>query len=420
MLLSNNKLANIAAQAAVKILFLLRSQSLPTELVSLFKKTPASHVPAFFANVSENYMDLGFCDEYLACAEEVSYRMCGYPRECLTVLRKLKACYVEPENIGLISGKVGDRVLPKDDVPRAPAIPFLELPEKVREHIYQHLLCPRTIDIGDWGLDVHPSGLLRRTEYDVYDSRKRCPRRTTYTARTANRTRLYLNIMLVNRQINSETAQILYGQNTFRFLGTGESSLSFFHDRANKLSVLRKVSMQFSCNPLAKFVGCYNATCSIPKAPNTSIAAWRRICNVLVHSSTGLEDFELMIDSSFWEEATWMSGAEEVFEKSQLCEPWGTLSQAGLNTQIDRDRNFLQHVARLGGINFRLRIAGVDGVKEKEAFRKELESLVQKKTFGRPYLAEDEVPRCTCRKRFLPESCIWDREGKMRRGPPVG
>jgi hypothetical protein len=70
-------------------------------------------------------------------------------------------------------------------------------------------------------------------------------------------------------------------------------------------------------------------------------------------------------------------------------------------------------------VNFRLSIDGINGDKEKEMFRRELERLIQSRSFGRPYLADDEAPRCTCRKRFLPESCIWDREGKMRRGPPV-
>jgi len=220
--------------------------------------------------------------------------------------------------------------------------------------------------------------------------------------------------MLANSRIHREIAKILYGENTFKFLGTAESALAFFHDRANKLMTLRKVSMRFSTRPYLPFKGCHNSTCRLPLAPCTFIHAWRRIFNLFVHSSTGLVDFELLLDEHFWHESSWTQGAETVFNTFHLCEP-----PYYIRSENEGDRNFLQHVARLGGVNFRLTIAGSRHNVEKERFRRDLEELIHKQTFTRPYLAEDQVPKCTCRKRLLKECCIWDREGKMRRGPPV-
>lgn len=64
----------------------------------------------------------------------------------------------------------------------------------------------------------------------------------------------------------------------------------------------------------------------------------------------------------------------------------------------------------------RLTIEGDGGKPERMAFRRDLEQRLQQEGFTRPYLAEDAKPECTCRKRLLVECCIWDKEGKMRRG----
>jgi hypothetical protein len=129
--------------------------------------------------------------------------------------------------------------------------------------------------------------------------------------------------------------------------------------------------------------------------------------NFFVHTSIGLEDFHLILDSAFWNQLPEMKGVEVIFNKQGLCEPLYRPAST---------RNFLQHVARLGGVNIRLTIEGEGGKQERVTFRRDLERRLQQQGFKRPYLAEDAKPECTCRKRLLNECCIWDKEGRMRRG----
>jgi len=115
----------------------------------------------------------------------------------------------------------------------------------------------------------------------------------------------------------------------------------------------------------------------------------------------------LILDSAFWNQLPEMKGVEVIFNKQGLCEPLYRPANS---------RNFLQHVARLSGVNIRLAIEGEGGKRERVNFRRDLEQRLQQQGFKRPYLAEDAKPECTCRKRLLNECCIWDKEGKMRRG----
>jgi len=138
--------------------------------------------------------------------------------------------------------------------------------------------------------------------------------------------------------------------------------------------------------------------------------------NLFVHTTPHLSDLDLHIDDAFWICAPWCAGAEAVFNKQKLCEP------PYLRQDHDNPRNFLQHVARLGGVNFRLSIGGIGKDKdqdgedwEKEAFRRALEKHIQEQTFQRPWLADDGKPECSCRKRLLKECCIWDRDRRIRR-----
>lgn len=67
-------------------------------------------------------------------------------------------------------------------------------------------------------------------------------------------------------------------------------------------------------------------------------------------------------------------------------------------------RSFLQHVARLDGVNFRLIINGAKKDAMKKAFVHDLEALIQEMTFKRSYLGDEAVSIYTCRKRLLSES----------------
>jgi hypothetical protein len=142
--------------------------------------------------------------------------------------------------------------------------------------------------------------------------------------------------------------------------------------------------------------------------------------NLFVHSSVGLEDFRLLIDNSFWENAPWEVGnaaeaAVRVFTTEHLCERQH--SKEGLLENHTHPRNFLQHVARLGGINLYLRIQGEGDSPQKRSFTRELLDMIEVNKQMRPYLAGDSVPRCSCNRKYLKESCVWDRQGRLSRGP---
>jgi hypothetical protein len=134
----------------------------------------------------------------------------------------------------------------------------------------------------------------------------------------------------------------------------------------------------------------------------------------------GLEDFRLLIDNSFWEHATWEDGntaeaAIRVFTTEHLCErqPF----KVGLSGNRDHPQNFLQHVARLGAVNIYLQIQGEETSPLKRSFSRELFSVIEANKQTRPYLADDSIPRCNCNRKYLRESCVWDREGRLSRGP---
>lgn len=370
------------------------------------------------------FMDTGWVDEYKNAANEISESMGGYPRVCLSQRRELSqaATPQAPVEDGLetpgISRSKDSESEPVFTSPAHSRFSFFDLPKEFRARLYDLLYFRGELHIGDWSFDVKPTGFSRRTEYDGYDRNEGRQRRTSYTVRDLSNTEpLYFNLMLGNKQVASEIAEVFYVKNTFRFLGSAESTLAFLHDRLSRLEFIRRVSMRFSTSTRQEFTGCYNITGRIPRSPLTFHGSWRRIFNVFVHESVGLEDFELILDTNFFHNVpTWTDGAEAVFDTPHLCERQNSNGHAFPG----EERNFLQHVARLGGVNIRVTIEALkrgDAEKdaEKESFRRSLEWLIQKKAFGRSYLTDDETPMCRCNRKYLKESCIWDRFGTTRR-----
>lgn len=403
--------------SSVKLIFSVRTPGMPGELQGRLKACPASELCALLKScIISGLMDTGWIDDYEHATEEISARMGGYPRVCLPQWRKLRLA--RSGGIDMDSGPSTVHQASSLSISASAPIPagaslsrfrFLDLPAKVRQRIFALLFFRGDIHIGDWSCDVTPPGFSKRTEYDVYDSYEGRLRRTSYTVRDLSSTEPFdFSIMLGNKQLSSEASEVFYGKNTFKFLGTAESALAFFHDRPSKLNFLCKVSMRFSTSPTTRFRGCYNATCPIPRARLTYIGTWRRIHNLFVHSSIGLEDYELILDDAFWLNVDWEQGAEEVFDTRGLCERLDT-------TTTGEERNFLQHVARLSGVNIRVTTEGPKGDTKKEAFRRTLEWLIQQKAFARPHLTDDEVPKCTCNRRYLKECCMWDKWARWRR-----
>lgn len=363
--------------------------------------------------------------EYNYAAEQISQSMGGYPKACLAQWRGLtvplgqdKGNVKENWNSGAGSSSnlsemkynVQARTIPLRTKPEY--FRFFKLPANARDSIYRYLVDRKVITVRDWKIGVIPTGFKYRTEYDIFVGASGRPRRTTYMVSGDDRSNpIQLNIMLANRQTHAEASKIFYKQK-FYFAGSGYSTLAFLHDRLQKLTLMENISMSFTTSD-KNFIGCTRS--SIKPPPQSWIGCWRRAMNALVHSNRDLVDFELVIDEYFWTTAPWQNGPDAVFSTPHLCQ-----SRFNKASKYE-ERNFLQHVARLGGVNLRLKIekpdwedAGLE--KQREVFRKGLEKLLQDKAFERPYLADDAILVCICRKKLLAESCIWDREGKQRRG----
>ncbi|KAF1812017.1 hypothetical protein P152DRAFT_458971 [Eremomyces bilateralis CBS 781.70] len=394
---------------SLKFIFLVRVTSLPAGLYHDLRSSRPESVPDRLRNalLSGDYMDSGFVDEYLEIVDEVSWRIGGYPRECVKVWRSLR------EAVALVTGQQIDVDAPKDVVieDATPIFRFVDLPPSIKTRIYQICLRRGRVSVGDWSTYSVPTTLKRRTEYevDVGDSRV-VRKRTTYTCRLlGSGTWPIVALFQVNRSVGEEAATIFYGENQFRFLGTAKSTLAFLHDRMPRLRYIRNMSMRFCTDASIKFKGCYNITGSIPPAPRTFIGAWRRIFNALVHTTPGLKAFELLIDKDFWWHAPWYNGAEAVFTTPALGEPHGIRHYEGA-------RNFLQHVARLAEVEIRLTIDETEEDEERGTVRRELDALMRAAAATRPWLALDEYPACTCGRRLLlSESCIWDKYEAWRR-----
>lgn len=254
----------------LRITFMIRAESLPETITESTANTLFTYL--FHEIDSDEYMDVGWVDEYIHAAQEISHRMRGHPKELRKQIAKLQRANQTPSgrrklrHAKRVKSKAGEK--------------FLALPQKVRDRIYRLLLVRGSVTICDWSVASIRAmkSISRRTEYDVHDSHSKSLKRTTYSVRTEGYDNpVGLGIMGVCRQTYLESSKIFYEENQFRFLGTGDSVLAFIHDRARRLDLMRRVEIRFSCNYAIKFKGCYNSTCPIPAAPPTWLPCWRRM-----------------------------------------------------------------------------------------------------------------------------------------------
>ncbi|KAF2837270.1 hypothetical protein M501DRAFT_995848 [Patellaria atrata CBS 101060] len=404
----------------VKWLFLIRS-ALPATLEERFRDAYPVGIFAILLSVikEDHIMDTDLLQEYKHSIEEVSVTMRGFPKVCISQWSAVRAhgFVYTARKTSSSNNRAGNPNQyfsgPFGSPPSQPTT-FLDLPDSIRDRIYRFLFFRDNITISDWGISpTRLDSLRQRTEYDILVRGKE--KRTTYVVvpDDADTSPVCLNIMRVNRKINAETSKLFY-QHKFRFRGSGQSAVAFLHDRMQKLKLMERIQLHFTTSPKNPFRGLRSLHDTIPLAPRTWLTAWRLALNVFVHRALGLVDLDFTIDSGFWTEAPWQRAppadrATEIFQHRQiLCQSIKTVDMVG-------GRNFLQHVARLGGVNIRLEIEGTEGDPERKTLQRELEKVIQAAAADRPYLAHDELPRCTCRRRLLSESCIWDREGKNRR-----
>jgi hypothetical protein len=159
---------------SVKLLWLIRTSHLSDDLkLDVKESTPADVCQTLTNAVKLGAMDTGWAEEYFQISEEISWRMNGFPRDFLKQTRRLKSVLSNPPNYE--PTPASQPKLSK----KSCGFHFLRLPTNVRERIYRLLLVRGSIEIGDFDFGIEPKGLLRRTEYAVYDAKTRRPRRTT-------------------------------------------------------------------------------------------------------------------------------------------------------------------------------------------------------------------------------------------------
>lgn len=159
----------------VKLVWLIRTQALPTDLkIDVKESIPADVCRTLHNAVKLGAMDTGWADEYFMISEEVSVRMRGFPREFLKQQRRLQSLIKNPPN-------PDTRPVPQSNpIKKSIGFHFLRLPEAVRQRVYRFLLIRKSdIQIGDFDFGVQPSAFFRRTEYELYDPKARRQRRTT-------------------------------------------------------------------------------------------------------------------------------------------------------------------------------------------------------------------------------------------------
>ncbi|OCK82964.1 hypothetical protein K432DRAFT_402428 [Lepidopterella palustris CBS 459.81] len=388
--------------------------TLPAEIQERLSGCAPQDVSAVLerAIVVGSVMDSGWLEDYFRVTEVTSLLMDGYPKGCLGQWRKLRDAAAGRKEVESTAGRRGENrsnsSVKRDSNVTEKPFRLLGLPEEIREKVYRLVLGFDSLTVSDWSVGSVPSALVRRTEYDVPFPDTSNTRRTTYIILTSNpRLGTELNLLLANRQIHREAAKVLYDCE-LRFRGTAASTLAFLHDHSRKLALMTKMSLRFTTGAKVPFLGCATATVSRPPpTPKSNVEVWGKIFDMIVRGAAGLQDLELVLDKQFWERAPWQEGPHAVLDAAVLCQP-------GMSRKDPGVRNFLQDVARLSGVNFRLAIAGAESEQARRDFRKELEARMCERMRKRPYLAVGNTA-CVCRKRLLNEACAWERDNKRCR-----
>jgi hypothetical protein len=170
----------------VKLLWLIRTNNLPNELRMKIQETIPGNVCQVLEDaVKSGVMDTGWADDYYHAIEEVSWRMGGFPKDLLKSHRRLKTLLTQPyQEAGQPFQNIPKDTKSTNNSKESGKHDFFKLPHAVRQRIYQFSLVRGTIRISDYDPDYNPKGLFRRTEYEIYDTKKRRYRRTKYQLRT--------------------------------------------------------------------------------------------------------------------------------------------------------------------------------------------------------------------------------------------
>ncbi|KXT06646.1 hypothetical protein AC578_8507 [Pseudocercospora eumusae] len=203
-----------------------------------------------------------------------------------------------------------------------------------------------------------------------------------------------LALLLTSRQFYQLAVPYIYDRGfTFE---SAERCLAFLHDHQKVEHQLSGIQLKYTSQ--------------------TNPAAWRRLFNVIVHERRDIKEFVLKIGADFWDTEQSRRPAQEAVSWRGWTNGWT------LEHTLDGQRTFLQHVARLPGrrlstarvptraedVRFFLRIAGSQGIPDREAFVDELQFRLRQMMLKSPELDKQERRNC-CQTKRLEDCCYWKR-----------
>ena len=267
-------------------------------------------------------------------------------------------------------------------VARAGQFPFLDLDQDIRERIYKLLLQAPGLRIADVPLGYKgpaiPNHQLRYTMVEKLGSGRQSIYRSTYIAGSnmndRKTTSIDTTILRTNKQAWQEGAGVLYGQIVY-FTGTAEGALSWLHDVSRYLDLVKTLVFTYRSHQTKLDLGPRLGVVTFTKS---SIDAFARLCNAMVHKCEGLNYFGLIVDDKFWSTHNHRKGAEYVFKSQRYLQHIARLAQY--------DRTSARSKASNNGVHIQLHVEGTN-TPAKERFIAMLEQVIQEKRAGRPKLA---------------------------------
>ncbi|SMY28203.1 unnamed protein product [Zymoseptoria tritici ST99CH_1A5] len=257
---------------------------------------------------------------------------------------------------------------------------FLKLPKAVLHRIIDHVFPDGEIIISDRDITAYPN--TRQTQYCLGNDRKRF---YTYQGQAGAQDdqKLALPLLRTHSRLHRLAISHIYDRR-FTF-ASPEGCLAFLHDHQRSQHHISRLGLRYG--------------------PDTSLAAWRRLFDILVWERPEIRELSLVLDQAFWTVTPWEQGVESMMR-------WTSEQQSGV---VGKDMSFLECVASVPGA--RLLKAGevrvfleIDGSvldRKRAEFVKELETALRSGMLQHGDMANCTATGCHCAVRVLEHCCYW-------------
>ncbi|KJX98375.1 hypothetical protein TI39_contig415g00018 [Zymoseptoria brevis] len=257
---------------------------------------------------------------------------------------------------------------------------FLKLPKAVLHQIIDHVFPDGEITISDRDITPYPN--TRQTQYCLGYDRKRF---YTYQGRSRSQDDQKLALPLLRTHSRLHRLAISHIHDRRFTLVSPEGCLAFLHDHQKSEHRNIRLSLRYGSN--------------------TSLAAWRRLFDILVWERPEISELSLVLDQAFWTVTPWEQGVESMMR-------WISEQQSRV---VGKDMSFLECVAsvpgarllRAGEVRFFLKIDGSDLDRKRAEFVKGLETALRSRMLLHPDMANGIATGCHCAVRVLEHCCYW-------------